>query len=239
MVGANLLDASDWQARMYHDTRRREDDLALFVTNKTMVIEHHHLESIFRSSPNGIDRRDAAIDRDHQVGAFGSNSLQTVDGEPVTVLVTIRQHHFDRTRRCHEPKRPLKNRRSSDAIEVVITMDDDPASLLDGSGEPLSSLDRSSQTLRRRNPSVARVEEGHGILDRTSFKHPIGKIRLRGWRAGITPRGRSPLPCRCDAVHELLLFASRRSHARLHDLVRGLDPSGLRPRSPDRTGPGG
>jgi hypothetical protein len=88
-----------------------------------------------------LDRGDAAVDRDEQLGPRRRLALDARDRQAVAVLEAAGQ--LAHRGRAEALERPCQDRRGADAVNVVVAVDDDPRAARD---MPHQDLDRGGQT---------------------------------------------------------------------------------------------
>ena len=107
-----------------------------------------------------LDRRDPAVDGDQELGALRAEPLDRGRGEPVAVLEPARDEPPDV--RAEGTERPDHDRGRADAVDVVVTVDDDPRAGGDV-GTDLLERDVDPGERARIVALIARIEERTGL----------------------------------------------------------------------------
>ena len=180
---------------------------------RPVVVRDDDVEPELAGAGDLLDRRDAAVDGDHEVDAIRREQLDRLDGEAVALLEAARQAPFDV---CADlPQGQHGQGRRRDPVHVIVAVDADPLVRL----RPPHGCDRPPRSCRPAPTDRARAARLRG----TRAPQPA-----RGVRAG---RGRS----QSSRSHRVRRRVSRRDSNHTVEWSSGPPASPRRRYGPSRT----
>ncbi len=177
-----------------------------------VMVGDHHLHAQLPSQLHLLDRGDAAIDGDQELGPTLRELLDVVGAQPVPVRDPVRDQPV--ALGAQLAQRADQDRRRADAVDVEVAMD----------GDPPAVANRSRRRARPRRPSTG-TPRADATRQLQGIRAPPPASGSRGARA-------SPRPARSARARRRAPAPPSRSTARPH--MRGQHP----PRSQARQRPG-